>query len=378
MSPVPSSSPRLALLLAAAAAALVSAVPFGCGPQPAVDLVFAEAGAVDGALEEPASWELGANLVSARGCPTCHDSSDPATRLAGSDQPIAGSEAYGANLTPDPATGIGRWTDDQITAAILRGVAADGHTLCEQMPRAADMSAGDVAAIVTYLRSLPPVVHQVPASACAASSVTTTIGAPDDAGAGGDGSAGGTGGDGGPSDAGGLGTRGTPPPTPGALVVSEAMCDPLGPEPTDEWFELHNRSTAAVALRGLTLMDSDGRTAVVDAAPDLAPGGYALFVRTAEGATATALPAPAFVYGESLGASSGIVLTNDSKGSISVLVGDVLIDTFPYGASPRRASGASVERIEEPVDGGAIGCTAATPWAPDAGLGTPAAVNDCP
>ena len=377
MSPVlpVSSHPRLALVLAATSAALVSAVPFGCGSHPAVDLVFVDAGGVDGAVEQPAAWERGANLVSARGCPGCHDSADPSTRLAGSDQPVAGSEAYAANLTPDPATGIGGWTDDELRAAIVRGVAADGHTLCAEMPRAADMNASDVAAIVTYLRSLAPVVHQVPASVCGAGSTPIVVGAADDAG---DTGEGGVSSDAGASDAGRLGTRGTPPPTPGALVISEVMCDPLGPEPTDEWFELHNRTTATVALRGLTLVDSDGRTAGVDEAPDLAPGGYALFVRTREGASASALPAPAFVYGESLGASSGVVLTNDSKGSLSILVGEVVIDSFPYGSSPRRASGASVERIEEPADGGAIGCSATTPWAADAGLGTPAAPNDCP
>jgi hypothetical protein len=219
------------------------------------------------------------------------------------------------------------------------------------------------------------VVHQVPASVCGDAPEPVLAGDDTDGGAATDADLDDDG-DGG--DAGNLGTRGTPPPTPEALVISEVMCDPTGPEPTDEWFELHNRSTATVALRGLTLVDSDARTAIVDDAPDLGPGGYALFVRTREGATATELPAPAFVYGESLGATSGIVLTNDAKGALSILVGDVLIDTFPYGAAPRRVSGASVERVEDPADGGAIGCTADTPWAADAGLGTPAAVNDCP
>ena len=236
------------------------------------------------------------------------------------------------------------------------------------MPRASDMSADDAAAIVAYLRSLPPVVHQVPASVCGDA---TTTSPPDGDG---DGGAAGEAG----SDSGAIETRGTPPPTPGALVISEVMCDPLGPEPTDEWFELHNESDAAVALRGLTLRDGDARTAVVDVAPDLAPDGYALFVRTREGATAEELPAPTFVYGESLGATAGVVLTNDGKGSLSILVGDVLIDEFAYGSAPRRRSGSSVERVDDPVDGGASGCTADTSWAGDAGFGTPAAVNDCP
>ncbi len=351
---------RFALLLAVAAAGLVSAVPFGCGAPPAASYFTVDAAPLDAAIEKPAAWEHGANLVVARGCPACHDSADPATVLAGSDQPIAGSEAYGANLTPDPATGIGRWTDEQLTQAIQRGVAADGHTLCAQMPRAADMSDADVAAIVGYLRSLPPVVHAVPASVCPGSPASR---GDDD--------------DDGDDDGSDASTRGTPPPSPGALLISEVMCDPLGPEPTDEWFELHNPSGAAVALRSLTITDEDGRSVQIGEAPDLAPGAYALFVRTSEGASAQQLPAPTLVYGEGVGATSGVVLTNDSKGALSILVGDVLIDHFPYGGSPRRVAGSSIERIEEPADGGAIGCTATTSWGSDAGLGTPAAPNDC-
>ena len=246
-------------------------------------------------------------------------------------------------------------------------MAADGHTLCAQMPRASDMSEDDAAAIVVYLRSLAPVIHQVPASVCGPAAGASS----GDEGDGGDSSVAAS------SEGGIIDTRGTPPPLPGALVVSEVMCDPLGPEPNEEWFELHNRGFRPVALRGITVSDTEARTVLVDDAPDLAAGAYALFVRTREGASATSLPAPSFVYGEALGPTAGVILTNDSSASLSILVGDVLVDHFSYGSVPRRISGASVERVEAP-DAGTLACIATTPWAADAGRGTPAAPNDCP
>ena len=71
------------------------------------------------------------------------------------------------NLTPDPETGIGRVSDDAIARAIREGVGADGRALFALMPyeeyrRIPDE---DVAAIVVYLRSLPPVRNPLPRTA---------------------------------------------------------------------------------------------------------------------------------------------------------------------------------------------------------------------
>jgi mono/diheme cytochrome c family protein len=71
------------------------------------------------------------------------------------------------NLTPDPETGIGTWTDDQIARAIREGIGHDGRTLFPIMPyeRFRQMSDEDLASIVVYLRSLPPVKNPLPKSA---------------------------------------------------------------------------------------------------------------------------------------------------------------------------------------------------------------------
>jgi mono/diheme cytochrome c family protein len=63
------------------------------------------------------------------------------------------------NLTPDPETGLGRWTDAEIARAIRNGIGRDGRVLFPVMPyrnfRA--LSDSDLAAVILYLRSLPPV-----------------------------------------------------------------------------------------------------------------------------------------------------------------------------------------------------------------------------
>ena len=68
------------------------------------------------------------------------------------------------NLTPDPETGIGAWTDDQIARAVREGISHDGRALFPIMPyqHFHDMSDEDLAAIIVFLRTLKPVRHELP------------------------------------------------------------------------------------------------------------------------------------------------------------------------------------------------------------------------
>ena len=63
-----------------------------------------------------------------------------------------------ANITSDPAAGIGAWTDREIGRAITQGVARDGRTLKPPMAYAyyAGLKAADLADIIAYLRTVPP------------------------------------------------------------------------------------------------------------------------------------------------------------------------------------------------------------------------------
>ena len=72
-----------------------------------------------------------------------------------------------ANLTPDRETGIGNWTDDMLARAIREGVGHDGRLLHPTvMPYEfyRSMSDQDLASVIVYLRSIPPIRNALPAS----------------------------------------------------------------------------------------------------------------------------------------------------------------------------------------------------------------------
>lgn len=74
--------------------------------------------------------------------------------------------ARAANLTPDPATGLGAWSEPEIMRAIRNGESRNGRLLAPVMPYEwlHDLSDRDALAIARYLKSLPPVRHEVRSS----------------------------------------------------------------------------------------------------------------------------------------------------------------------------------------------------------------------
>jgi len=62
------------------------------------------------------------------------------------------------NITPDPETGIGKWTDAAIERAIRTGIDKDGQPLKPPMGYGyySKISADDMAALIAWLRSPPP------------------------------------------------------------------------------------------------------------------------------------------------------------------------------------------------------------------------------
>ena len=69
---------------------------------------------------------------------------------------------YATNITPDRATGIGGWTDDQIVTAIRLGRRPNGERILPVHPFMAfnGMAEADLKALVAYLRTLPSVNRQ--------------------------------------------------------------------------------------------------------------------------------------------------------------------------------------------------------------------------
>jgi hypothetical protein len=64
------------------------------------------------------------------------------------------------NITPDAATGIGKWTDAQIVAAIRDGVEPDGSMLCDTMARY-PLNDAQAADVVEFLRGIPGVSNRI-------------------------------------------------------------------------------------------------------------------------------------------------------------------------------------------------------------------------
>jgi mono/diheme cytochrome c family protein len=103
-------------------------------------------------------------LAQAADCTACH--------TAPGGQPFAGGRKfelpmgvlYSPNITPDPKTGIGGYSDDEWVRVLHDGVARDGTHLYPAMPYAsyAKMSREDALAIKAYLMSLAPVVATAP------------------------------------------------------------------------------------------------------------------------------------------------------------------------------------------------------------------------
>jgi mono/diheme cytochrome c family protein len=68
---------------------------------------------------------------------------------------------YTPNITPDPTTGIGRYTDAELARALRYGVHPTGRAMVPFMPFA-NMADDDLTAVISYLRSRPPEHHAVP------------------------------------------------------------------------------------------------------------------------------------------------------------------------------------------------------------------------
>lgn len=68
------------------------------------------------------------------------------------------------NITPDPETGAGNWTDEHLANAIRNGIGNDGRRLFPMMPYMSfrQMSDEDLASVITYIRSIPAVHNPLP------------------------------------------------------------------------------------------------------------------------------------------------------------------------------------------------------------------------
>jgi len=103
-------------------------------------------------------------------CGGCHGATDQIDAyMAGVETPLSGGFTFKIppgefrvrNITPDPETGIGRFSDGAIARALRYGVGYDGRALLPFMEMQG-LSDEDLRAVVSYLRSQAPVRHPIP------------------------------------------------------------------------------------------------------------------------------------------------------------------------------------------------------------------------
>ena len=103
-------------------------------------------------------------LVTIGHCMECHTPMGPKGRDFENNYGAGGFDFHGPwgkstsrNITSHKEKGIGAWTDDEIKRAITDGVSRDGSPLKPPMGYEfyKNMTAGDLDAIVAYLRTVP-------------------------------------------------------------------------------------------------------------------------------------------------------------------------------------------------------------------------------
>ncbi|WP_255581247.1 cytochrome c [Caballeronia sp. dw_276] len=76
----------------------------------------------------------GAYLAKAGDCVACHSAPKGKPFAGGLPMNTPMGKIYTTNITPDPETGIGKWTEEDFEKALRQGVSKDGHNLYPAMP----------------------------------------------------------------------------------------------------------------------------------------------------------------------------------------------------------------------------------------------------
>jgi len=101
----------------------------------------------------------GEYLTRAADCAACHSTPDDRPFAGGVPFRLPFGTIYSSNITADPKTGIGTWSDDDFVRALHHGVAKDRTQLYPAFPYTSytAMTRDDAVAIKAYLFSLPAV-----------------------------------------------------------------------------------------------------------------------------------------------------------------------------------------------------------------------------
>ena len=103
--------------------------------------------------------EKGKYIFHASGGCSCHtDTKNDGAFLAGG-RPINTpfGTFFGTNISPDPATGIGKWTDEDFVRAMTKGLSPEGNHYFPVFPYTSfhNITQEDLIALKAYLFSIP-------------------------------------------------------------------------------------------------------------------------------------------------------------------------------------------------------------------------------
>jgi mono/diheme cytochrome c family protein len=101
----------------------------------------------------------GEYLARAGDCTACHTAAEGRLFAGARPMPTPFGTIYTSNITPDPETGIGKWSADDFYRTMHNGRFPDGGLIYPAMPFASytKVTRADSDAIFAYLRSIPPV-----------------------------------------------------------------------------------------------------------------------------------------------------------------------------------------------------------------------------
>src|SRR6202051_1502588 len=108
----------------------------------------------------------GLTTFNAGGCSSCHavtNQPDRARLGGGAASPSPFGTFYAPNISPDPADGIGRWTEADFVGAVTQGISPAGFHYFPAFPYTSYQHAKvqDVRDLFAYLKTLPPVSGKV-------------------------------------------------------------------------------------------------------------------------------------------------------------------------------------------------------------------------
>jgi mono/diheme cytochrome c family protein len=113
---------------------------------------------------DPALVARGAQLAAVGNCHDCHTAAQGKEFAGGRPLYTPFGVVHGTNITPDPETGIGRWSEAAFRRALHEGVDRDGQHLYPVFPydHYTKLTDDDVAALYAFIMTRDPVSARTP------------------------------------------------------------------------------------------------------------------------------------------------------------------------------------------------------------------------